>query len=321
MVFTRVLLLWSHPAVRVRQSGDAPDDESVTAMVSDDQLRDGFEAARPRLQRVAARILGDADAAQDVVQQAWLRLHDTDEPIENLPGWLTTVTSRLCLDRLRARTPVPTESIEVEATAPDPADDVALADTVGIALQVVLDRLTPAERVAFVLHDSFGVDFESIASMLDTTPVAARKLASRARAKVRPAAHEDALADWEIVDAFMAAAREGDFARLLELLAPDVVVSADAAASALGTPTRLRGADEVASFFDGAAASFLSGLRRRSPGRRLDPPRRDKSRLRLHPRIRPGNPPAVPRRRRRAGHRTTPRGCERTAVTVGGFPR
>ena len=120
-------------------------------MVSDDQLRGGFEAGRSRLQRVATRILGDADAAQDVVQLAWLRLHATDEPIENLPGWLTTVTSRLCLDPLRARTPVPTESIEVEATAPDPADDVALADTVGIALQVVLDRLTPAERVAFVL--------------------------------------------------------------------------------------------------------------------------------------------------------------------------
>jgi RNA polymerase sigma factor (sigma-70 family) len=224
-------------------------------MVSDDQLRDGFEAQRPRLQRIAARILGDADAAQDVVQQAWLRLHATDEPIDNLPGWLTTVTSRLCLDRLRARTPVPTESIEVEATAPDPADDVALANTVGIALQVVLDRLTPAERVAFVLHDSFGVEFELIASMLDTTPVAARKLASRARAKVRPAAPEDALADWEIVDAFMAAAREGDFARLLELLAPDAVVSADAAASALGTPTRLEGPDEVARFFNGAAAA------------------------------------------------------------------
>ncbi len=235
-------------------------------MVSDDQLRDGFEAERPRLQRIAARILGDADAAQDVVQQAWLRLHAADEPIDNLPAWLTTVTSRLCLDRLRARTPVPTESIEVEATAPDPADEVVLADIVGIALQVVLDRLTPAERVAFVLHDSFGVDFELIASMLDTTPVAARKLASRARAKVRPAAPEDALADWEIVDAFMAAAREGDFTRLLELLAPDAVVFADAAASALGTPTRLEGPDEVASFFNGAAAAAFPVFVEDRPG-------------------------------------------------------
>jgi RNA polymerase sigma factor (sigma-70 family) len=266
MVFTRVLLLWSHRAIRVRQDGDAPDDESVTAMVNDDQLRDGFEAERPRLQRIAARILGDADGAQDVVQQAWLRLHATDEPIDNLPGWLTTVTSRLCLDRLRARTPVPTESIQVEATEPDPADNVVLADTVGIALQVVLDRLTPAERVAFVLHDSFGVDFETIASMLDTTPVAARKLASRARAKVHPPAPEDALADWEVVDAFMAAAREGDFTRLLDLLAPDVVVSADATASALGTPRRLQGADEVAGFFNGAAKTAFPVFVEDRPG-------------------------------------------------------
>lgn len=250
----------------MRQCDDAPDNESVTDMANDDHLQDGFQAERPRLQRIAARILGDAHAAEDVVQQAWLRLQATDEPIENLPGWLTTVTSRLCLDQLRARTPVPTESIEVEATAPDPADDVVLADTVGIALQVVLDRLTPAERVAFVLHDSFGVDFELIASMLDTTPVAARKLASRARAKVRPAAGEDALADWEIVDAFMAAAREGDFTRLLELLAPDVVVSGDAAAIALGTPTRLEGADEVANFFNGAAAAAFPVFVENRPG-------------------------------------------------------
>lgn len=200
------------------------------------------------------------------MQQAWLRLHATEELIDNLPGWLTTVTSRLCLDRLRARTPVPTESIQVEATEPDPADDVVLADTVGIALQVVLDRLTPSERVAFVLHDSFGIDFELIASMLDTTPGAARKLASRARAKVRPPAPEDALADWEVVDAFMAAAREGDFARLLELLAPDVVVSADAAASALGTPTRLQGADEVAGFFNGAAKAAFPVFVEDRPG-------------------------------------------------------
>jgi RNA polymerase sigma-70 factor (ECF subfamily) len=199
--------------------------------------------------------LGDVHAAEDIVQQAWLRLHATDEPIDNLAGWLTTVTSRLCLDRLRVRIPEPTESIEITATEADPADDVVLADTVGIALQVVLDRLTPAERVAFVLHDSFAVDFEVIASMLDTTAVAARKLASRARAKVRAATSEDALADWEIVDAFMAAAREGDFTRLLELLAPDVVVSADAAASALGTPTHMRGSDEVATFFNGAATA------------------------------------------------------------------
>jgi RNA polymerase sigma factor (sigma-70 family) len=266
MVFTGFVLLWSHPAVRARQDVDEPNDESVTAMVSEDQLRDGFEAERLRLQRIAGRILSDADAAQDVVQQAWLRLHATEEPIDNLAGWLTTVTSRLCLDRLRARTPVPTEEIEVKETAPDPADDVVLADTVGIALQVVLDRLTPAERVAFVLHDSFGVDFDLIASMLDTTTVAARKLASRARGKVRPAAPEDALADWEVVDAFMTAAREGDFTRLLQLLAPDVTVSADAAAATLGTPSHMQGRDEVANFFNGAAAAAFPVFVEDRPG-------------------------------------------------------
>lgn len=130
---------------------------------------------------------------------------------------------------------------------------VVLADTVGIALQVVPDRLTPAERVAFVLHDSFGVDFGLIAAMLDTTPAAPRKLASRALAKVQPPASEDALADWEVVDAFMTAAREVDFQRLLELLAPDVVMSADAAAGALGTPMHLEGRDKVAGFFNRAA--------------------------------------------------------------------
>ena len=305
---------WSHRAVRVRHSGDAPDDESVTAMVSDDQLRDGFHAERPRLQRIAARILGDAHAAEDVVQQAWLRLHATDEPIDNLPGWLTTVTSRLCLDRLRARTPVPTESIEVEATAPDPADDVVLADTVGIALQVVLDRFTPAERVAFVLHDSFGVDFDLIASMLDTTPVAARKLASRARAKVRPAAPEDALADWEIVDAFMAAAREGDFARLLELLAPDVVVSADAAASALGTPTRLRAATRW-QLLQRRCRGCLPGLRRGSPGRGAGSTAARSRSPSISPSRAAVSKPTVPCRRRRAGRRATSRGWDHAAMT------
>ena len=158
--------------------------------------------------------------------------------IDNLPAWLTTVTTRLCLDRLRARTPVPVEEVEVAGTAPDPADDVALADTVGIALQAVIDRLSPRERVAFVLHDSFGFEFGTIAAVLDTTPAAARKLASRARAKVAQPAAEDALADWEVVDAFMAAARGGDFERLLQLLAPDAVVGADEAAVLAGTPGR-----------------------------------------------------------------------------------
>lgn len=212
-----------------------------------------FEAQRLRLVRLAAGVLGDEAEAEDVVQQAWLRLHGTDQEITNLPGWLTTVTTRLCLDRLRAKVPTPQDHIEGVEVHPDPAQEVALAETVGVALAVVLDRLTPGERVAFVLHDSFGFDFATIAAILDSTPAAARKLASRARAKVRQPVPESALADWQLVDAFLAAAKGGDFTRLLELLAPDAVVEADTAAAALGTPQRITGRREVADFFNGAA--------------------------------------------------------------------
>src|SRR4051794_12888314 len=142
-----------------------------------------FELERSRLVGIASRVLGDHAEAQDVVQQAWLRLHGTTAEIDNLPGWLTTVTTRLCLDRLRSRTPIPVDEVEPLEAVSDPADDVALADTVGVALNVVLDRLSPRERIAFVLHDSFGFEFGTIATLLDTTPPAARKLASRARAK------------------------------------------------------------------------------------------------------------------------------------------
>ncbi|MBC2932068.1 sigma-70 family RNA polymerase sigma factor [Nocardioides sp. zg-1228] len=231
---------------------------------------EAFEAERPRLLVLAARVLGDHAEGEDVVQQAWLRLEraaDRDgTEIDNLAAWLTTVTTRLCLDRLRARTPVPVEDpvlddatgeLWVEAP-PDPADDVALADTVGIALQAVIDRLSPRERVAFVLHDSFGFDFATIGAVLDTTEVSARKLASRARAKVSQPAPEDALADWEVVDAFMAAARGGDFQRLLRLLAPDAVVGADEAAVLMGTPASIEGRDEVATFFNGSAQAALA---------------------------------------------------------------
>ena len=216
-----------------------------------------FESERPRLLRLAGRLLDDHVEAQDIVQQAWLRMRSTDQEIANIPGWLTTVTTRLCLDRLRAKVPVPEEEVVPAGHVGDPADDVALADTVSVALHVVLDRLTPAERVAFVLHDSFGYDFTTIALVLETTPVAARKLASRARTKVVQPAPEDALADWEVVDAFMAAARGGDLNRLLELLAPDVVVTGDAAAVAKGTPERIGGRRDVAVFFNGAAKAAL----------------------------------------------------------------
>lgn len=226
-----------------------------------------FEDERPRLRRLAGRMLSDDVEAEDIVQQAWLRLQGTDQEIANLGGWLTTVTTRLCLDRLRAKVPVPTDDgIDVAGQGGDPADEVALADTVGVALQVVLDRLAPSERVAFVLHDSFGFDFSTIAAMLGTTPAAARKLASRARAKVVPPAPEDALAAWEVVDAFLEAARGGDLDRLLGLLAPDVVVTGDAAAVAMGTPDRIAGRQDVAQFFDGAAKAALSAFVQRRPG-------------------------------------------------------
>ena len=218
---------------------------------------DMFEAERPRLVGIASRVLGDHAEAEDVVQQAWLRLHLTDAEIESLPAWLTTVTTRLCLDRLRARTPVPVDDVEPGETAHDPADDVVLADTVGLALHVVLDRLSPRERVAFVLHDSFGFEFPTIAAVLDSTPAAARKLASRARAKVTQPRPEDRLADWEVVDAFMAAAQNSDFGRLLRLLAPDAAVTADDAAILIGTPQRIEGRDEVATFFNGSAQAAL----------------------------------------------------------------
>jgi len=218
---------------------------------------DAFEAERPRLLRIATHVLRDSFEAQDVVQQAWMRLHGTTATIENLPGWLTTVTTRLCLDRLRATTPVPKQVVVPVEAAQDPADQMALADTVGVALQAVLDRLSPTERVAFVLHDSFGVDFPTIAEILSSTPVAARKLASRARSKVVLSGDEGSRADWQVVDAFLAAARKGDFERLLQLLAPDVVISGDKASVLAGTPARLEGRQQVATMFNGAAKAAM----------------------------------------------------------------
>ena len=227
-----------------------------------------FAAERPRLVGLAGRILDDPVEAEDIVQQAWLRWHGTTADIDNPPAWLTTTTVRLCLDRLKAKTPEPAEDSTFEGPAPDsdPAEHAALADTVAIALHVVLDRLTPTERIAFVLHDTFGFEFPMIAELLDTSPAAARKLASRARAKVAAPTAVDRLSDWEVVDAFLTAARGGQLDRLLQLLAPGVVVTGDAAAVALGTPARIEGRDQVAGFFNGAAASALPVFVEDRPG-------------------------------------------------------
>jgi RNA polymerase sigma factor (sigma-70 family) len=220
-----------------------------------DEQTSVFVAERPRLVRIAERLLGDHAEAEDTVQNAWIRLSRNETPIDNLPGWLTTVTTRLCLDRLRSKLPDPRDDLEIDESAPDPADAVILADSVGDALQVVLDRLGPSERVAFVLHDSFAVDFPTIATILDTSPVAARKLASRARRKVAaaegPAASPERSGNTAVVDAFLHAAKGGDLDTLLELLAPDVVVeAADAAALALGSRS-LTGREQVLGLVNG----------------------------------------------------------------------
>lgn len=224
-----------------------------------------FEAQRPRLLRLAVGVLNDRAEAEDAVQEAWLRLQRTDAAIENL---------RLADDRDHSTLSGPAASADSHPRRRDrgercrrrPGRRRRAGRDGGVVLQVVLDRLTPTERVAFVLHDSFGFEFSTIASVLATTPVAARKLASRARAKVRQPPAEDPLADWEVIDAFMAAAREGDFDRLLRLLAPDAAITADDAAILTGTPVRIEGRLEVAAFFRGGARAAVSVFTGDPPG-------------------------------------------------------
>jgi RNA polymerase sigma factor (sigma-70 family) len=231
---------------------------------------DVFEGERGRLTRIASRILGDRHEAEDVVQLAWMRLNENTVPLDSAAAWLTTVTTRLCLDRLRARIPVPveTDADRDAAASPEPGpEDAALhRESVGQALHVVVDRLTPNERVAWVLHESFGFDFDAIGEILDRTPPAARKLASRARAKVADAERGGPVTDHQVVDAFMAAARGSDLMQLLALLAPGATVSADAAAIAAGTPTRIEGREAVAGFFNGSAHAALPALVDGRPG-------------------------------------------------------
>jgi len=217
-----------------------------------------FNAERPRLGAIATRILGSEADADDVLQEAWLRLSRTDD-IDDLPAWLTTVVTRLCLDQLRKRR---TRSMaETEAPADpapiDPEADALLADKMGDAIQVVLDALAPAERAAFVLHDIFGYPFDEISDVMGRSGTAVRQLASRARRKVQgvpePAASQAVRAErQQVVDAFLAAARGGDLATLLLLLAPDAFMRADLVGQKMGTDSVYDGASAVAARFNGA---------------------------------------------------------------------
>ncbi len=221
-------------------------------------LAEQFEENRSHLKAVAYRMLGSVSDAEDAVQEAWLRLSRSDASgVENLTGWLTTVVARLCLDMLRSRKSRREESIDAHVTKPlasrepgiDPQTEVLLADSVGLAMLVVLETLTPAERIAFVLHDMFDVSFDEIASIVERSPAAARQLASRARQRVRgtPALPEaDLTRQRQVIDAFLAASRGGDFDALLALLDPDVVLRGDRAAAAMGVPAEIRGAEAVA---------------------------------------------------------------------------
>jgi RNA polymerase sigma factor (sigma-70 family) len=224
-----------------------------------DYLADRFEANRSHLRAVAYRMLGSVSEADDAVQEAWLRLSGIDaDEIENLRGWLTTVVARVSLDMLRARDRGREDPLELRVPEPiidradgtDPEHEALLADSVGLALLVVLETLKPAERLAFVLHDIFGVPFYEIAPSVDRSPEAARQLASRARRRVqkeRNVPDADPETQREMIDAFVAAAREGDFEALLELLDPDVVLRVDRGPVPARVPREFRGAEAVAS--------------------------------------------------------------------------
>lgn len=231
-------------------------------------LAEQFEANRPHLRAVAYRMLGSLAEAEDAVQESWLHLNRSDtSDVENLGGWLTTIVARICLDMLRSRKSRREESLEASLPEAvmggeggiDPEEEALLADSVGIALLVVLDTLNPAERIAFVLHDLFGVPFEEVASIVGRSPTAARQLASRARRRVQGAATEkdtDLARQQEVVGAFLAAARGGDFDALLTLLDPNVVFQPDSAAIAAGgLPGEIHGALSVAKRFSGGARS------------------------------------------------------------------
>ncbi|HEY9721339.1 MAG TPA: sigma-70 family RNA polymerase sigma factor [Oscillatoriaceae cyanobacterium] len=227
-------------------------------MSEQDSLTRRFEEHRGHLRATAYRMLGSASEADDAVQETWLRLSRAGASgVENLGSWLSTVVSRLCLDMLRSRASRREESIEsqltglaaIRAAEHDPEHEALLADAVGIAMLVVLDMLAPAERVAFVLHDMFDVPFEAIAPIVERTPTATRQLASRARRRVH-GSEQPPVADLarqrEVVDAYLAASRAGDFDRLLAVLDPDIRLRLDRVASPTGAALELRGAKAVA---------------------------------------------------------------------------
>ena len=239
-------------------------------MGQDDWLVARFEENRDHLHGVAYRILGSATEAEDAVQETWIRLSRSEAgSIDNLGGWLTTVVGRICLDMLRTRRGRPERPVGDHSPAladdavPDPELEAVQADSVGLALLVVLQTLTPAERLAFVLHDMFAVPYDDIAPILGKSPAAARQLASRARRRVQGTpepAGPDAIRQKEIVSAFLAASRGGDFAALLEVLDPDVVLRADAAVVALGNSAMVSGAAAVAETFSGRAQAARLAL-------------------------------------------------------------
>jgi RNA polymerase sigma-70 factor (ECF subfamily) len=234
-----------------------------------DGLATQFEAHRRHLRAVALRMLGSASEAEDAVQEAWLKLSRADAgAVHNLGGWLTTVVARVCLDMLRSRRSRREEPLAAQPRAAlevssDASEQLALADAVGPALLVVLETMAPAERVAFVLHDLFAVEFEEIARILGRSEAATRQLASRGRRRVQgaPAVPDaDRARQRKVVEAFLAAARGGDFAGLLAVLDPEVVMRTDAEGVRMGAAAEVRGADGVAGFFNGRAQAARPAL-------------------------------------------------------------
>jgi len=247
-------------------------------MSEHDWLAERFEENRPHLRAVAYRMLGSSTEADDAVQETWLRLSRAGVGgVENLGGWLTTIVARVALNMLRSRTlrreepmdPPPTgQPVAPPPNGTDPEHEAVLADSVGLALLVVLDTLTPAERLAFVLHDMFAVPFEEIAPIVERSPVATRQLASRARRRVQEARVQpgEISRRREVVAAFLAASREGDFDALLTMLDPDIVLRADNAAAQMGADAEAIGARAVAGIFSGRAKALRPALIDGAPG-------------------------------------------------------